>query len=502
MPGSCHKILTGLLFVSLCVPALRAQQGSSQQGSQQGSGQSSPNQNNSQGQSNEQSTAPIPAYHSPLAGAADQGNDNGEPINVAPDTRAPAGAQDLSLGSPETSRSYWQPHVSLIETGDSDPLFGTANWTSYTSIAGGIDLHKVSGHSDLSLSYLGGGTFSNDGTLGNTVTQELTFSEKVTAGRFKLSVIDSLDYLPEVGFGYGGLGGLGIGGFGVAASGALGLQPGLSPEATILSTSGQQVDNSLITEVDVSLTPRTSITMVGGYSLLRFLDNNLLSVSNYFGQVGYNHQFTREDTIAALYRYNEFSYGGFNQRIRDNSVQLTYARRMTGRLAFQVGAGPDYALFETPVLTSSGGTTSSTELTWSLATSLTYQLKRGSLGLSYGHGVVGGSGVLSGAIGDTLTGTMTRQLTRTTNFGLNGGYSRNTALAIPGLAVYNQNYNYSFGGANVSRPWGRTLNLFLSYQFQHQTSNVGFCIGPSCSSSFTRHIISGGVTWQSRPMLF
>jgi hypothetical protein len=500
MSDSFHKISAGLLFVSLCVPALRAQQGGSQQGTQQGSGQSSSNPNNSQG--SDQSTAPIPAYHSPLAGAADQGNDNAVPVNVTPDDRAPAGAQDLSLGSPETERSYWQPHVSLIETGDSDPLFGATDWTSYTSIAAGVDLHKVSGHSNLSLSYLGGGTFSNDGTLGNTVTQELIFSEKLTAGRFKVSFLDSLDYLPEVGFGYGGLGGLGIGGFGVAASGALGLQPGLSPEATILALSGQQIDNSFITEVDVNLTPRSSITMMGGYSLLHYLDDNLLDFNNYFAQVGYNHQLTRSDTIAVLYRYSDFSFSGAQQTIRDNVVQLTYAKRLTGRLAFQAGAGPDYSTFQTPVLTGSAGTTSDSELTWSASASLTYQVKRGSLGASYSHGVVGGSGLLSGAIADTVTGTLTRQLTRTTNFGLNGGYARNTALAIPGLAVYNQNYNYTFAGANLSRPWGRTLNLFLSYQMQYQTSSVGVCIGPSCSTSFTRHIISGGVTWQSRPMLF
>ncbi len=492
MSDSFHKISAGLLFVSLCVPALRAQQGS---------GQSSSNPNNSQG--SDQSTAPIPAYHSPLAGAADQGNDNAVPVNVMPDDRAPAGAQDLSLGSPETERSYWQPHVSLIETGDSDPVFAPgSHWTSYTSLVGGIDLHKVSGHSDLTLSYLGGGTFSNDGSLGNTVTQELIFSEKLTEGRFKISFLDSMDYLPEVGFGYGGFGGLGIGGFGLASSGALGLQPGLSAESTILATTGQQIDNSFITEVDVNLTPRSSITMMGGYSLLHYLDDDLLDFNNYFAQVGYNHQLTRSDTIAVLYRYSDFSFTGSQQKIQDNVVQLTYAKRLTGRLAFQAGAGPDYSTFQTPVLTGSAGTTSDSELTWSASASLTYQVKRGSLGASYSHGVVGGSGLLSGAIADTVTGRLTRQLTRTTNFGLNGGYARNTALAIPGVAVYNQNYNYAFAGANLSRPWGRTLNLFLSYQMQYQTSSAGVCSGPSCSTSFTRHIISGGVTWQSRPMLF
>jgi hypothetical protein len=482
--NSPGRLLTALLFVSLSASGIWGQSTQSSQGG------------NTQGQAGQtdQATTPVPAYHSPLASAADQGDDTTPiPAAVEPDTRPPAGAQSLSLGSPE-ARSYYQFHANVVQTGDSDALSQNGGWTTYTAVVGGIDLHKVSGVSDLDLGYLGGGTFSDNGSVGNSVVQELNVAEKLTARRAVFSFIDTMAYLPETGFGYGGIGGLSVGG--------LALQPGLNPQGTILTTRGQQIDNSFVAQVNFSLSRRSSITLLGGDGLLRYFDNNLLDVDSYYGQAGYNYQFTPTDTLSFFYRYSEYSYGGFNQKIHDNVVQATYAKRLTGRLAFQIGAGPDYATFQTPVLNGNGTTTTSSELTWSLSTSLSYQVKRGSLGAGYFHGVSGGSGVLSGSLSDTFSGNASRQLARTWNLGMNGGYSRNRALAIPGFQTYNTDYNYWFGGANLNHPLGRTTSVFLSYQAQYQDSNVGFCIGSNCGSTFLRHLVSAGVSWQSRPMLF
>jgi hypothetical protein len=485
---SLRKLLTALVFATLCASGSSAQQSSQSTQSSQDT--------NAQGQTGqkEQSTTPVPAYRSPLASAADQSDDTGPiPAAVEPDTRPPAGAQSLSLGAPE-SRSYYQFHANLVQTGDSDALGQNGGWTTYTSVVGGIDLHKVSGVSDLDLGYLGGGTFSENGDIGNSTVQELSFTEKLTARRAVFSFLDTMAYLPETGFGYGGIGGLSVGG--------LALQPGLTPEGTILTTRGQQIDNSFITQVDLSLTRRSSLTFLGGYGLLRYFDNNLLNVDNYYGQAGYNHQFNPTDTLSFFYRYSQYSYGGLNQKIHDNVVQASYAKRITGRLAFQIGAGPDYAEFDTPVLNGNGTTTTSSQLTWALSSTVTYQVKRGSLGAGYFHGISGGSGVLSGAISDTVSGNASRQLTRTFSLGINGGYSRSKALAIPGFEIFNTSYNYWFGGATLNHPLGRSSNLFLSYQAQYQDANVGFCIGSSCGGSFLRNLVSAGISWQSRPMLF
>ena len=73
-----------------------------------------------------QPSQPIPAYHSPLASAANNAQDqtNADSQKLLPDTTALTGIQDLSLGVPASNHSYWQPHLDLSSTVDSNPLTG------------------------------------------------------------------------------------------------------------------------------------------------------------------------------------------------------------------------------------------------------------------------------------------------------------------------------------------------------------------------------------------
>jgi hypothetical protein len=475
-----------LLGALVCVPASPAQQQPAQPSSQP-----------SPAPAQDQSAAPIPAYHSPLASQAD--NSGQQPIddsqNVTPDNRSLAGAENLSLGSPETSRSYWEPHVDVIATADSNAFGYASGWTTYESIIAGVNVHKISGHSDLTVGYAGGASLSSDGSTGNTPVQQLNFAEKITARRIVLSFLDHMYDFPQAYFGYGSLTG----------DEGVGLQGGLTPVTSVLTTRGQQITNTFITEMDVNLTPRSSFTVLGGYSLLHYFDNqpNLLNSTTVTAQAGYNRKVTAKDTLAVLYRFSDFQYSALNQSINDHVVQLSYGRRVTGRLAFQVAAGPEYTLFETPILQNSAGTAFSTsQLNWSANASFTYQLRRASFRASYFHGVSAGSGVTAGSINDNVTASLSKQLTRTVTGAINGGYARNQALAIPGFGIYSQNYDYAFGGVSLSRPWGRSLNLSLSYQAQYQFSNDAFCVGVTCGTSVVAHLISAGLHWQARPMLF
>jgi hypothetical protein len=444
----------------------------------------------------EQPQAPIPAYHSPLASQADNSSEGNvdDSQKIVPDDHALAGAQGLTLGSSETSRSYWQPHADVSATADSNAFGSTPGWTTYESITAGINLHKISGHSDLTLGYAAGGVFSSDGSIGNSVIQQLNFAERVTARRFVFSFIDNMNDLPQATLGYGSVTGIDTG-----------LQTGVAPTDSILTTRGQRIDNSFVSEMDVNLTPRSSFTFLGGYYLLHYFSDqaDLLNSHTITGQAGYNRKLTAKDTLAVLYRFSGFRYDNLNQSINDNVVQLSYGRSVTGRLAFQLAAGPDFTFFATPILQNNLGTiTSSSEVNWSANGSLTYQLRRGSVGATYFHGVSTGSGFAAGSINDTLTARFSRQLSRTVNGTISGGYARNDALAVAGFGIFNQNYNYTFAGASVSRPFGRTLNLFLSYQAQYQYSNDAFCVGVTCSTSVVAHLISVGLHWQARPMLF
>ena len=144
----------------------------------------------------------------------------------------------------------------------------------------------------------------------------------------------------------------------------------------------QNLSNAFDVELDTTLSPRTSLTLVGGYSLLHYFDNNLLNFGDATFQVGYNYQATRKDTVAVSYKFSAYRYSNVDQSLNLHTVQGSYARRVTGRLAFQIAAGPQFALSSFPVTGSTGstvtgsGTTASSQLYWTLNTALQYQLRR------------------------------------------------------------------------------------------------------------------------------
>jgi hypothetical protein len=500
-----HIVAAVLCVMTLAAPAVRAQQQSLNQGQQQAPDQTQ--QQTAPDQGPTQPAAPIPAYHSPLAGAADKGEDT-EP-ELAPDTTPITGVQNFSLGM-QSTRSYWQPHFDIFSTIDSNPAEnagGSTNWGTSTSLSGGVDVHRSSGNSNLTLSYLGGGTISNDSGVSNGVVQALDVSERLSFRRWGVSFFDQLNYLPQSSFGFNGLGSVALPG-----SGSGGLGSVFTPGQSLLTGQGQNLGNSFDTEVDVLLTARSSLTFVGGYTSLHYFDSDLLNFGTASFRAGYNYQMDRKNTIGLSYTFSEFNYSNFNQSIVSHTAQVYYGRRITGRLAFQISAGPQIALFRMPISTGAGssgaggpGSTSAgptTQVYWSLNTSLQYELRRTAFALSYNHGVGGGSGALAGALTDTVSGSVTRQMSRTFSSGITGGYSRNQGLAIIAAIPSTQTYDYWYGGGNLSYPIGRTLGLTLSYQLQYQTSNAAFCIGPTCGTSVIRNMISLGVGWHQRPLRF
>jgi hypothetical protein len=449
---------------------------------------------------------PIPAIRSPLASATDSDDTQESTLDagkMVPDTSPLAGAENISIGTMPLIHNNLVPRVSVLATADSDGLAvtETPGWIASTSILAGFDLQQNSGRSMLTINYSGGGTFSNDGGAVNSVIQQLDLNEKLSWRRVQLTIIEQLNYLPESSFGYNGLSGVALPG-----GGSTGLQQGLAPAGTILTTRGQRISNSSLGQVDTQLTRRSSLTFLGGYTLLHYFDNDLLDVRDAILQAGYNYQMTRKDTVAVLYRFSGYRYNGFDQSINDNLVQVSYGRRVTGRFSLQVAAGPELVFSTIPITPTSGSSSpsggSTSQLYWSLNTSVQYLLRRMSLAASYTHGVSGGSGVLAGSLADTTTGTVSRQLLRRFNGTLNFGYSRNKGLSTSTATPTTQTYGYWFGGVNFAYSMGRSLDLNLGYILQYQDSNSTFCIGTTCSQSLTRNLINFGVNWHRRPIPF
>ena len=490
--------ILGLLIcaVALAAGPVRAQQPQDQ----------APPQTQDPNASPENPSQPIPAIRSPLAGLNGNDQDQEGPQKTLPDTTPLSSVENISIGKAPLDHNFIQPQFKIFSTADSDGLSANGNpgWSNWTSFLGGIDLHDASGISNLKLSYLGGGTIAIGGTASDSVIQQLSLNESLNWQRTQLKFIDQFDLLPEASFGYGGLGG----GVGLPGGGSIGLQSGLTPGEGVLTTRGLRLSNTFLTEADVELDPRSSITVAGGYSLLHYFDNDLLNTSDAVFQAGFNRQLTHKDTVAIFYRFTGYRYSGFDQSINDNSFQVSYARRVTGRLAFKIQGGPDLAFVKQPITTTtSTSSTPSSENTqvlyWSFYTSVNYQLDRTGFEASYNHGINGGSGVLAGAIANTVQGSANRQLTRQLNGSAYFGYSHNTGLN--GVSPSNltiQSYGYWFGGVNFTRTLGRTLELNLVYLLQHQTSNGTFLVGPTPNTDLTRQQITIGVTWQRQPIPF
>jgi hypothetical protein len=439
-------------------------------------------------------SAPIPAYQ-PGSGDADQ--------NAPQQYQSLSGVQNLSLGeAPE--RSYWQPHFNVFGTADSneqETAQGDNSWTTWTSVSAGLDVHKASGRSDLTLNYTGGGMFSNDNSAASGDIQEAAFTERYSFRRAALSVFDQFNLLPESSLGFGGLGAATLPTNGTTTPGSA-----LLVGSNVLTGRGQEISNNAGAELDTFLTPRTSLTFAGGYSLQHYYNDELLNYAGFNARAGYNYQMSRRDKLALIYTYSGFSYSSSSQSTNAHTMQLSYGRVITGKLAFQVAAGPQ-AILSTFTIAPSTGTAgqavevSSTDISWSLNSSFQYQRRRYGLAASYNHGVNGGSGVLAGARTDVATGSITRQMSRTVSSGLVAGYSRNQGLPGAG-AQTNQLYSYWFGGINLSKPIGSTWALTLSYQAQYQKANADACVGPTCGTDVLRHLISVGLGWNERPLLF
>ena len=129
--------------------------------------------------------------------------------------------------------------------------------------------------------------------------------------------------------------------------------------------------------------PGASLTFVGGYSLLDSLDDAQLNYGDVIFTAGYNYQLSRKNTIGLSYQYSSFNYTNFDQSIKSNVIFASYARRITGKLAFQASGGPDIALIRMPLTTAPGtssGTGSTTptgymtQIYASINTALQYQL--------------------------------------------------------------------------------------------------------------------------------
>ena len=420
-----------------------------------------------------------------------------ETQNVRPDNGPMSGVQNLSLGTPEVRHSYWVPGIeysNAIRSNSVSPTAASA-WNSTSFISGNLSLLEAWSHSLLSVNFSGGGFASTDAKQGNGQYHQLATAFEIDQRRWQMLFVDQFSYLPQSAYGFGGTSALATPGITGTLSVPLpGLQSSYVPGQSVLTTIGPRYSNASAMQLTYAVSPRSSVTLAGVYGILRFVDAGNVNNDTAILSTGYNYLMSRKDTIGLVYLFNAYHFPGNPQALGDHAAQLAYGRKITGKLALRLAGGPEVTLFRVPIANSSR------RVSGSGRGALIYGLERGSVELSYTHGVSGGSGVFTGSDLDQVNATWNRQLSRVWRGSVNFGYARNRQiLSASGLAPLS--YDTWLAGAGLSRALGRTADFSVAYQAQIQNSNVAICGNPACGTNYTAHQIFLTVGWHTRPLV-
>ena len=493
------------------------------------------------------STTPPPSSTEPTAPQSGQqeptpayGQDNTPPpISENP----PLSGLDLPSLEPHAAPlSYLQPGATFSESAESNAgnVTGGSGFTSVSRALGSLTLERLWSNYDLALDYVGGiGYYTLQGQ-GLKSLQQMDFDQKITWKRGQLSVRDSFSYLPEGDFGgaYGSTGSQGIGSLGGTAfssfwsgtaMGTLGLAP--------------RMMNVSIADISENLTPKSAITVAGGYAFTHFYGNDVSTGSAFIGsaqtsaQVGYNRQLTSHTQIALVYGYQGFDFSVLGTAFHSHIIQAMYGHRISGRLDLLLGAGPQLTFIDTqsavcsdptvsllsctgPGDTLSSATTKNTKLGVAAQARLRYKFTKTSLDLEYQRFETSGSGVFAGTQSDIARLTATRPLTRVWNVFTDIGFAKNDRLqpltllqvqqCIAAQPSTSQNacpandatsYEYGFVGAGVHRAFGRDFHAFFSYQINELAFDQSYCLpNTPCNRISNRQLVTFGLDWTPRPI--
>jgi hypothetical protein len=454
-------------------------------------------------------TNPNSGYSNPPIGAARglSGPDNSQPYDpsqATPDQNTLAGATPFTLGSMQHLGNVFDPAVSISQQGQSYPgsAAGQSSLSAATVLGGSLKFDRIWGRNDFSILYHGAETFnygfgsSNPfgGGSQNYPFHDLIVTQEGDWARWRVVLKDEFSASPNATFG-----GQGFGGPGLAAQissqlgSSLGNFAGTTATSETINTGfGMRYMNSILGQVGYSFTRRSTFTISGSYGLLHFAGAGYISSNMLNAQAGYDYQLDPSNSISVIGTYGKITYPGTGNITTDYVGALAYGRKITGRLAFQISAGPQEIRS-----TGTGGVGSFNQLFASVNSALTYQRRRTGLSLGYTRGLTGGSGVLEGATSNTFSGSVNYNFTRFWTGAINGGYAMNTSLAPVGATTLK--FDTWFVGASLGRQVGRHAQINFSYGALDQNTPAS-CPVTSCGIPGLQQSFGMTVNWHLLPI--
>ncbi|HVB34934.1 MAG TPA: hypothetical protein VNJ52_11260 [Patescibacteria group bacterium] len=428
--------------------------------------------------------------------SANQPNQN-EPVSSGASSLT--GAEQFTLSRIGAGHNYIIPSFQFaqsVATSGTGP-FGTAQVDPISTLSGVFAFHHLWSRYEMTAQYAGSGFLYYHEPSLDTSAHEFSLSQHVSGRRSSFLLSDVVTYLPESSFGYSrfsgfnnyGSAGYGYGGlFGVNGSN---LDTTFLPGQSLLTSPSSQVGNTVVGEYDYLLNPLSSLTLTGSYILLRFPSSGYIGTEEAIFQIGYNHTFTRKNSLGVAYQGGIFRFGSFGGDFTNHAVTLNFRRTISRRLGLQLSAGPQFILFSN----NSAAPGQTTQISWQASGRLSYQLERFLVGLSYLHYTSSGSGVYRGAKTDNVGMNFSAPLSRAWTFDANLGYAYNTNLQGANPSGTAASYNSWYGTVNLHRTLNRWLSIFLSYNVQQQLTPTATCIGSTCGTFYTQQYFSFGLNW-------
>ncbi len=339
------------------------------------------------------------------------------------------------------------------------------------------------------MQYGGGYGWDWDGSSSSqNFFQHLSLSQGIVGRVWSITAGDNVSYsyqTPTTGF--SGIPGIGepIGGSGSTSV----------PDQTILALNTRTLDDFATIAFQDRLNYAWSLDVGGSDGQLRFLDNNGQDTNTLMANAGITRRLDARNSTSAEYSYSRYTYGVTGIAVGTNSLLLGFNRQWNRRFTTTVSAGPDW--IGSPGVPSAGGTPLPGSTMLSLDASATYQLRRAAAGVSYFHGTNSGAGYMLGAKIDTVNANYSRDFGRSLSVGATGSYMRSASLfaaqfvlGVDGqTTVVPVNFegvsNAKYGGAQVTRRFGRYLTAFASYTATAQSSNL------QLSSGYNSTLLSG-----------
>jgi hypothetical protein len=423
-------------------------------------------------------------------------------------------------------RSYLSPGFQASESIDSNAAAVSGNNSHVAAITralGSVDLQKLWKQYQFGLDYIASGDFyagplttKSHGRA--TQAHSLAAVQRVLWRTGQLSIRDSFDYLPEGTFGfssYGGAGNFGsaIGG-GVSGVGAgTGIGGGIAggTPGGLTSSYGSigyqpRIDNGAIVDVVQGLSPRSTVTLAGGYSLTDYLDKSsapfpIINSEQISGQVGYNHLLNRKDQVGVQYAFQEFHFpraGGGS--VNTHLWNALYGHRVSGKLNLTLAGGPQLVIVHNGPLSGLSGTTSSLAGNGSVSFTYTISSKTNVMAM-YQHYITPGSGFYAGANTDAARVSLGHLFGRHWVTSTDAGYSHNSNLQkSTTTGVNSRSYQFWYAGTSLWGELGMQFSAFVSYQFNDM--GLGACPTSTsvCAMTTTRHTGTVGINWHPRPI--